>query len=503
MPASPADAATPAWPSTARPRPGQARPHGRRTAGDSAATLSARLSSARSAAVGWAFKARSPIAVGAPGWRRLAIPPRSSSSRLVQLRRPGDAARFTALADHVYRGARRRRLLLANDIAGGRYRRHGWRGRAPAPPTGRAWHAVGRRPPQRRAQRIVLVGKLARRTTAMVASPMCLSTVPPRATTISSARARNRPAMRRSSSASTVSTSSVKPHRSANSTATWRRSGVVTTASRLVGLQAAAAASSRLRWPSEATPSSRRSSAVKSSQASGHLCDWPRTPRHIDPAPGHSANPNVHRLPQNATVQCDPPSRAAPFGRQRSMPPGRLATSMNPALIRIAVAWRDWLPARHTVTIGLPSAAAARWASSPGNQGGAANSAEGTGELCRLTDIEHIHDAEVLLQPVRFDPQTPAEREVQRRPMGSGGTSVSLPGWPQRRFAGTARRSSWDAAGRDSSCSRHSHPSPTSRRARIEALLLGDAGHGEAAVIVRRIEQAALGNEKMRDRTAR
>ena len=99
--------------------------------------------------------------------------------------------------------------------------------------------------------------------TAMVASPMCLSTEPPCSTISSSMRARKRSTMRRISSAPSVLDSSVKLQRSANSTATCRRSASGARpgpSSR----KPAMASSRRLRWPSEATPISRRSSPVRS-----------------------------------------------------------------------------------------------------------------------------------------------------------------------------------------------------------------------------------------------
>ena len=92
------------------------------------------------------------------------------------------------------------------------------------------------------------------------------------------------------------------------------------------------------------------------------------------------------------------------------------------------------------------------------HQRGAADMAQGTAEFGGLAHVEHVHLARVLLQPVRLDFPDAAEGEAQWRPVRHRPAARRLrcragrnAGWPA-----PPRRSSWDAAGRGSSCSRHS-----------------------------------------------
>ena len=153
--------------------------------------------------------------------------------------------------------------------------------------------------------------------TAMVASPMCLSTEPPCSTISSSVRARKRSTMRRISSAPSVLDSSVKLQRSANSTATCRRSA--SRAARPAPLRAgrqwhrADACDGRARRPPALAGHPRRGRA-----AAGRRYGWRRTRRHIGPTPGFQASHGRSCGRFDLRLGGD----ATPFGRSMHHPLG-------------------------------------------------------------------------------------------------------------------------------------------------------------------------------------
>ncbi len=125
---------------------------------------------------------------------------------------------------------------------------------------------------------------------------------------------------------------------------------------------------------------------------------------------------------------------------------------------------------------------------------GAADMAQGSGELVGLAHVQHLHPGQILLQPVRLDLPDTAEREAQGRPARIG------------RCAGFVARLATTQVGRhrfvDLLGMRQIEVlhvadivalADLAAEPRIELLLLGDAGGGEAAIVVRRVEQAALG----------
>ena len=132
------------------------------------------------------------------------------------------------------------------------------------------------------------------------------------------------------------------------------------------------------------------------------------------------------------------------------------------------MACAERLPARHTATIGLSlGSSLARggelaqrqqrapriWPSGPVNSLGSR-----TSSTCTLARFSSSQCGSTS--------QTPREGEAQRRPVGIVQRAASRcpagrsAGWPA-----PPRRSSWDAAGRGSSCSRHSRPRRPRRRA--------------------------------------
>ena len=139
-----------------------------------------------------------------------------------------------------------------------------------------------------------------------------------------------------------------------------------------------------------------------------------------------------------------PPSTTWRRLRQRSMPPGRLAMSVEARLLQDrAVACAERPPARHTVTIGLSLGKLGgplRRSSPSGISVGAADMAQRAGEFVGLAHVDHLHLAQMFLQPMRLDLPDAGEGEASAAPMpgSSGGAAPSSPGWPQRRLAGTA-----------------------------------------------------------------
>ncbi len=136
------------------------------------------------------------------------------------------------------------------------------------------------------------------------------------------------------------------------------------------------------------------------------------------------------------------------------------------------------------------------------HQGGAVDVPKRPGEFVRLAHVEHLHGGEVLFEPVRLDFPDAREGEAQRRPgriqeAGLRGLRGVVAG---PAAAQVGRHCLVDLLGVRQVEVLHVAGivglADLAAQSRIEFLLLADAGDGEAAIVVRRIEQAGLGQRE-------